>query len=252
LATCSKYSQVRFYDRREKSLRPFTKRGYGDYSYNCITGSKNNELEVFVGDVIGKCFKLNVTDKSKHKIVVYKGGGGSVRCIAEHPTLDYVATCSADRFVRVFDITKRSLQHKNYLIQRQNCILFTKDDVEKNSDDENSEDENEEEEKVNDNENNEDNEENDENNEDENDEEDFEDEIDFEDENDEDEEDDEDDEEDEEESEDEDEDAWKTMKKLEKKKKEVKIKKIPVKKKQLQKKRKPETNNQKQKKQKRN
>lgn len=86
----------------------------------------SGENLAFVGDG-GSA--LSVFDMCTHmRIGGYKGGcQGSVRGIAVNQSENLLASASMDRYVRVYDITKRTLIQKVYLKQKLNCCMFVND-----------------------------------------------------------------------------------------------------------------------------
>lgn len=79
--------------------------------------------EVIVGNTRGNVALFDVRKKSM--VHALKGFAGSVRSLACHSTLPYLASCGPDRFLRIHDIETRNSEHKVYLKSRLNCLLMS-------------------------------------------------------------------------------------------------------------------------------
>ncbi|KAF1782210.1 WD40/YVTN repeat-like-containing domain [Phytophthora cactorum] len=75
-----------------------------------------DETRVYVGDTAGN---LDILD--------LRTSVGSIRDIACHPTLPYIAAVGLDRMVHVFDVNTRKYRHTIYSKQRLNSVLFCAD-----------------------------------------------------------------------------------------------------------------------------
>jgi ribosome biogenesis protein NSA1 len=146
ISYCTLYHQIRLHDRRV-GPKVIMQKAYGEYAFTKMIPSPLNPLsEVIVGSTNGGIISMNWNDVKKKKFAAFKGSPGSVRDLCVHPKLNYFATTGADRFVRIFDISKKKLLFSTYLIQKQTCVLFTSEkEVKENSEDEESESEEEEE-----------------------------------------------------------------------------------------------------------
>lgn len=132
IATCTAYHQIRLYDIRDKTRRPVHERVFDDkrggHSLTCIAPSYYSEAEVFVGNAIGRTIRHSFHAKlgGDTNCAQFKGNAGSVRQIQQHPQDHrFVATISADRFVRVFDHKKRNMLYQMFLVEMQTAMLFT-------------------------------------------------------------------------------------------------------------------------------
>jgi WD40 repeat protein len=145
ICTRTAHHQVRFYDRRVKRA-PITQKSIGDYTFTSMIASPKREREVVVGTAIGKMYRYNFEKLDSKTLRSYKTMSGSVRDIQAHPNGDLLATASTDRYVRVYDFESSRVLHSMYLVQRQNCILVSKeelsrDNYEQEDDDDKKEDE---------------------------------------------------------------------------------------------------------------
>jgi ribosome biogenesis protein NSA1 len=145
ISYCTLYHQIRLHDRRV-GPKVIMQKAYGEYAFTKMIPSPLNPLsEVIVGSTNGGIISMNWNDVKKKKFAAFKGSPGSIRDLCVHPKLNYFSTTGADRFVRVFDISRKKLLFSTYLIQKQTCVLFTSEkEVKENSEEEESESEEEE------------------------------------------------------------------------------------------------------------
>lgn len=121
IVTGTAYHHVRLYDTKAKR-QPVLSIEYGEYPITqmCLTPDGNRVITCdTTGDV--NSFDLRTLKHSGR----YVGPAGSVRGIACHQSLPYVAVAGLDRKVHVYNIDSRKRVHSIYLKQRLNCVLFT-------------------------------------------------------------------------------------------------------------------------------
>lgn len=135
VANSTLYHEVRIYDRRA-GKKPITQKSYGEYGYSRMISSPLETKEVIVGTINGNLFRFDFKNPQRRKLVVYKGSCGSIRDLSIHPNNEYLASCGADRHIRVFDLKDRKELFKTYITQRQNACLFTSEEKNQVEDDE--------------------------------------------------------------------------------------------------------------------
>mmetsp|Transcript_40706 Transcript_40706/g.66820 ORF Transcript_40706/g.66820 Transcript_40706/m.66820 type:complete len:298 (+) Transcript_40706:103-996(+) len=162
LATGTAYKQVQIYDIRQSSStvsrrRPVLYTPEKLLSHRITTLCQlpdGNTLAV--GDSSGDCHLLDMrkmhsghannksNKKAKEEIGLGRlvGPGGSIRQLAMHPTLPYLACVGLDRKLWTWDVSRRKMVDCVYLRQRLNCVLFCEDgswDMMEGDDDEDDE-----------------------------------------------------------------------------------------------------------------
>eukprot|EP01027_Heterolobosea_sp_BB2_P007713 GEZU01011456.1.p1 GENE.GEZU01011456.1~~GEZU01011456.1.p1 ORF type:complete len:403 (+),score=84.01 GEZU01011456.1:362-1570(+) len=139
LATCTGYHQIRLYDRRAFLNKPVMSKWTGEHPFKCMA-TTGVEHAVVVGDTIGTMFHFDF--RQFGIIRKYRGIGGAVRAIQAHPLANYhqyksntcfIASCGADRYLRVYNMRTRARTHKLYLKQMLNCLLFTSEPLNANT-----------------------------------------------------------------------------------------------------------------------
>ncbi|RHY27588.1 hypothetical protein DYB32_006677 [Aphanomyces invadans] len=117
------YHQIRIYDTSAKR-RPVLETSFGEHP---ITSLVVQDHRVMFGDTAGN---VNAIDMRTFKhLGRYHGPVGSIRDMALHPTLPYVASVGLDRMVHVHHIEARKAVHTYYAKQRLNAVLFTDEGV---------------------------------------------------------------------------------------------------------------------------
>ena len=125
-ATCTAFSEVRLYDRREQR-RAVGRTKFGEVAFQCLAVSPDDSL-LAVGDVTGE---LTIFDARSlgHPLRRLKGAGGSIRCVDFHPTQPVVVSVGLDRFVRLHDVnTAGKAKTRAYMKQRLCKALFKSTD----------------------------------------------------------------------------------------------------------------------------
>ncbi|CAK4197013.1 unnamed protein product [Aphanomyces euteiches] len=123
LAVGTAYHQIRIYDTKTKR-RPVSEASFGEHP---ITSLVVHENRVIFGDTAGNVNALDLRT-FKH-LGRYHGPVGSIRDIALHPSLPYMAAVGLDRMVHVFHVDTRKAVHTYYAKQRLNAVLFTDEGV---------------------------------------------------------------------------------------------------------------------------
>jgi ribosome biogenesis protein NSA1 len=145
LATGTAYKQVQIYDIRTASTtrRPVL------YTPEKLLSHRTTALcqlpdgnTLAVGDAAGDCHLLDLRHmhyghvnanrlrkKAAEEIGLGRlvGPGGSIRQLAVHPTLPYLACVGLDRKLWTWDVTRRKMVDCVYLKQKLNCVLFCED-----------------------------------------------------------------------------------------------------------------------------
>ncbi|KAI9914054.1 hypothetical protein PsorP6_006428 [Peronosclerospora sorghi] len=118
------HRHVRIYDSNTKRrpVQELNNCGENPIQSMCVSP---DETKVFVGDTAGN---LDIFDlRTLKHMGRCTGPVGSIRDIACHPTLPYIAAVGLDRMVHVFDVNTRNYRHKIYAKQRLNSVLFCAD-----------------------------------------------------------------------------------------------------------------------------
>ncbi|OQR84202.1 hypothetical protein ACHHYP_13731 [Achlya hypogyna] len=113
------HHQVRIYDTNTKR-RPVQETSFGELPITAIAVKDNR---VIFSDTAGNINALDLRN-FKH-LGRYHGPVGSIRDIALHPTLPYMAAVGLDRMVHVYHTETRKNVHTYYAKQRLNAVLFT-------------------------------------------------------------------------------------------------------------------------------
>ncbi|KAF0752328.1 hypothetical protein AaE_006081 [Aphanomyces astaci] len=117
------YHQIRIYDTSAKR-RPVSETSFGDLPITAVLVQGNR---VIFGDTAGN---VNAIDMRTFKhLGRYHGPVGSIRDLALHPTLPYVASVGLDRMVHVHHVETRKAVHTYYAKQRLNAVLFTDEGI---------------------------------------------------------------------------------------------------------------------------
>ncbi len=158
VATGTAYKQVQIYDVRISSSSSASTRRPVLYTPEHLLTHRITTLcqlpngnTLAVGDTTGDCHLLDMRKfhsgkqftaknikRAKEEIGLGRlvGPGGSIRQLAMHPTLPYLACVGLDRKLWTWDVTKRKMMDCIYLRQRLNCLLFCDDGSWKDVDDE--------------------------------------------------------------------------------------------------------------------
>ncbi|KAL3670383.1 hypothetical protein V7S43_004692 [Phytophthora oleae] len=118
------HRHVRIYDSNTKRRPVLQLDNFGENPVQSLCVSPD-ETRVYVGDTAGN---LDILDlRTLKHMGRCTGPVGSIRDIACHPTLPYIAAVGLDRMVHVFDINTRKYRHTIYAKQRLNSVLFCED-----------------------------------------------------------------------------------------------------------------------------
>ena len=126
LAAATAFRQVRLYDARAQR-RPVAE--CADVSAGVLQTEfgltslvvRRDGTEAIVGDRGGNVMPVNLrTMRVSGRFI---GPSGSVRSLALHPSLPYLATVGLDRTARVFNVDSHELVHTSYLKQRLTAVL---------------------------------------------------------------------------------------------------------------------------------
>ncbi|GMF39792.1 unnamed protein product [Phytophthora fragariaefolia] len=118
------HRHVRIYDSNTKRRPVQQLDNFGENPIQSLCVSPD-ETRVYVGDTAGN---LDILDlRTLKHMGRCTGPVGSIRDIACHPTLPYIAAVGLDRMVHVFDVNTRKYRHTIYAKQRLNSVLFCAD-----------------------------------------------------------------------------------------------------------------------------
>ncbi|EEY54879.1 uncharacterized protein PITG_08441 [Phytophthora infestans T30-4] len=118
------HRHVRIYDSNTKRRPVQQLDNFGENPIQSLCVSPD-ETQVYVGDTAGN---LDILDlRTLKHMGRCTGPVGSIRDIACHPTLPYIAAVGLDRMVHVFDVNSRKYRHTIYAKQRLNSVLFCAD-----------------------------------------------------------------------------------------------------------------------------
>ncbi|KAG6947730.1 hypothetical protein JG688_00015472 [Phytophthora aleatoria] len=118
------HRHVRLYDSNTKRRPVQQLDNFGENPIQSLCVSPD-ETRVYVGDTAGN---LDILDlRTLKHMGRCTGPVGSIRDIACHPTLPYIAAVGLDRMVHVFDVNTRKYRHTIYAKQRLNSVLFCAD-----------------------------------------------------------------------------------------------------------------------------
>lgn len=114
------HRQVRLYDTRAQK-RPTHSVDADEHGITTMAVAPSG-LEVVVADTAGLVRVLDL--RKMHWGRRFGGPGGSVRGLAFHPTLPFLACVGLDRMMRVYNSKTAEQKHQVYLKQRLNAVLF--------------------------------------------------------------------------------------------------------------------------------
>ncbi|CAI5734732.1 unnamed protein product [Peronospora destructor] len=118
------HRHVRIYDSNTKRRPVQELDNFGENPIQSLCVSPD-ETRVYVGDTAGN---LDILDlRTLKHMGRCTGPVGSIRDLACHPTLPYIAAVGLDRMVHVFDVNTRKYRHTIYAKQRLNSVLFCSD-----------------------------------------------------------------------------------------------------------------------------
>ncbi|MFH4977366.1 hypothetical protein AB6A40_004075 [Gnathostoma spinigerum] len=120
IVTATKKSQIRVYDPRAQR-RPVKQLEWLDEPLTSLSLC-SKPMRVIVGNTRGEMGQFDLRNKIM-LVNKFKGGAGSIRGIYAPLALPYVASCSIDRFVRLYEIDTKKLVKKVYCKARLNRIL---------------------------------------------------------------------------------------------------------------------------------
>lgn len=137
LAVGTAHRQVRIYDIRDDSVqrRPFSvtpAKGFVEHRVTALC--QMDPYSIVVGDSSGDLHTIDVR-KLEHKYNAstqlsdgrYPGPAGSIRSLAKHESLPFMAVVGLDRMLRIYDTNSRKQVNCMYLKQRVNCVLMGRD-----------------------------------------------------------------------------------------------------------------------------
>jgi len=108
IVAATSYHQVRMYDTKAQR-RPIFNIELGTDPFTCMAPVDDTAVITATSTGIVSLFDL----RKRQCVGSYKGKiAGSIRSVHVHPSKPIFACCGLDRFVRVFDIKKRTLLHK--------------------------------------------------------------------------------------------------------------------------------------------
>eukprot|EP00941_MAST-03F_sp_MAST-3F-sp1_P004443 g4443.t1 len=136
LLTCSSHRHLRLYDCRAQR-RPVRSVAFGDCAWKSLAVAPDQKSFI-VADKKGTIEHIDIS--TFKRIGRFKGCGGSVRALSCHPNKEMIASVGLDRWLRVHDMNNRRCQHKVYMKQRCNALLFSAQ-CEENEDEESSDEE---------------------------------------------------------------------------------------------------------------
>ncbi|KAG7387992.1 WD repeat-containing protein 74 [Phytophthora pseudosyringae] len=120
----SGHRHVRIYDSNTKRRPVQQLDNFGENPIQSLCVSPD-ETRLYVGDTAGN---LDILDlRTLKHMGRCTGPVGSIRDIACHPTLPYIAAVGLDRMVHVFDVNTRKYRHTIYAKQRLSSVLFCAD-----------------------------------------------------------------------------------------------------------------------------
>ncbi|CAH0518641.1 unnamed protein product [Peronospora belbahrii] len=118
------HRHVRIYDSNTKRRPVQQLENFGENPIQSLCASPD-ETRVYIGDTAGN---LDILDlRTLKHMGRCTGPVGSIRDLACHPTLPYIAAVGLDRMVHVFDVNTRKYRHTIYAKQRLNSVLFCSD-----------------------------------------------------------------------------------------------------------------------------
>jgi ribosome biogenesis protein NSA1 len=126
VVTGTGHRHVRIYDSNTKRRPVQQLDNFGENPVQSLCVSPD-ETKIYVGDTAGN---LDILDlRTLKHMGRCTGPVGSIRDIACHPTLPYIAAVGLDRMVHVFDVNTRKYRHTIYAKQRLNSVLFCADGI---------------------------------------------------------------------------------------------------------------------------
>eukprot|EP00123_Amoebidium_parasiticum_P015023 comp22746_c3_seq1/m.35478 comp22746_c3_seq1/g.35478 ORF comp22746_c3_seq1/g.35478 comp22746_c3_seq1/m.35478 type:complete len:397 (-) comp22746_c3_seq1:93-1283(-) len=120
IAVTTGHYHIRLYDTRAQK-KPVFSTTFGEHPIMCLAVTQDAKTAIF-GNSIGEMRSLDLRTRRLH--LGYKGSSGSVRAVAVHPHLPYVASVGLDRYARVHRIDTGKLYAAVYLKQRLTSVLF--------------------------------------------------------------------------------------------------------------------------------
>jgi len=136
IITASGYAEIRLYDPLSSQRRPVLELKYEENPITAMTIRQNNDNHVVVGNTIGNIALLDIRN-SKTIVKGFKGARGGVTDIQYHQSKDVFASCGVDRFVNLYEPSKKSPICSIYMHSSLNCLIFSSNWSENNdSDDE--------------------------------------------------------------------------------------------------------------------
>ena len=115
----TQYHQYRQYDIRVKR-RPVIEISWGELPIISLAAT---DTHCFMGNGKGDLGQVDL--RMAKNVSKFKGAVGSIRSLAVHHNEPYLASVGLDRHLRVHNINTKELEHKFYLKNKLNCVVFT-------------------------------------------------------------------------------------------------------------------------------
>uniref|UniRef100_A0A0R3RXX9 WD_REPEATS_REGION domain-containing protein n=1 Tax=Elaeophora elaphi TaxID=1147741 RepID=A0A0R3RXX9_9BILA len=112
---------IRLYDPRTQR-RPVKEMKWAEEPLTAMSLCRN-EMQIVAGNTRGDIGLFDLRNKM-HMICKYKGCAGCISGIDAHQSAEYIASCSLDRFVRLYELNSKKLVKKVYCKARLNRILL--------------------------------------------------------------------------------------------------------------------------------
>ena len=124
------YHQYRQYDIRVKR-RPIVNKSWEELPIISLIA---NNTHCYLGNSKGDIGRLDLRNlKEVHK---FRGAAGSIRSLALHHREPYLASVGLDRHLRIHNTLTREVEHKFYLKNKLNCVVFTNEKIKEGNEDE--------------------------------------------------------------------------------------------------------------------
>ena len=117
------YHQYRQYDMRVKR-RPIFSKSWEELPIISLTAS---ETHCYMGNSKGDIGRLDL--RNPKEVNKFRGAAGSVRSLALHSSEPYLASVGLDRHLRVHNTLTKEVEHKFYLKNKLNSVVFTTERV---------------------------------------------------------------------------------------------------------------------------
>ncbi|KAL5270889.1 hypothetical protein ACHWQZ_G001525 [Mnemiopsis leidyi] len=124
------YHQYRQYDIRVKR-RPIVDKTWEELP---IISLISNNTQCYLGNSKGDIGRLDL--RNLKEVNKFRGAAGSVRSLALHHSEPYLASVGLDRHLRIHNTLTREVEHKFYLKNKLNCVVFTTEKIKESKEDE--------------------------------------------------------------------------------------------------------------------